>query len=330
MKATAVASMRAYIARKSAYLFLTLVAVATVNFLIFVLMPGDPVAILAQSTRLRPDQIERLIEMYGLRKPLWEKYVLYLRNMFTFNFGYSYYTKNSVWNDIVGRLPETLMLVGAAVFLSLVIGVALGVLAAEKRGGSADKVVLFFGLSGYALPGWWIGLILLTVFGYGLGLFPLRGSITIPPPTDTVGLALDRLWHMFLPVTALTITSFGGPALVTRNQLLDVLTEDFIVVLRAKGLSRREVMYKHALKNVLPPLITITTISFAFVLVGAIITEGIFSWPGLGLYIVQAIGVSDYPALQGVFFLVATAVVLANYISDILYAVVDPRIQLIG
>jgi len=311
-------------------LLLTLMAVATVNFLIFVLMPGDPVAILAQSARLRPEQIERLIEMYGLRKPMLEKYVLYLRNMFTFNFGYSYYTKNPVWDDIVGRLPETLMLVGAAVFLSLVIGVALGVLAAEKRGGSADKVVLFFGLSGYALPGWWIGLILLTVFGYGLGLFPLRGSITVPPPTDAIGLTLDRLWHMVLPVSALTITSFGGPALVTRNQLLDVLTEDFVVVLRAKGLSRREIMYKHALKNVLPPLITIIAISFAFVLVGAIITEGIFSWPGLGLYIIQAIGVSDYPALQGVFFLVATAVVLANYISDILYAVVDPRIQLIG
>lgn len=324
------ASIRAYVVRKSVYLLLTLVAVATVNFVIFIMMPGDPIVILAQSARLRPEQIERLIELYGLRKPLLEKYVLYLRNMLTFNFGYSYYTKNAVWDDILGRLPETLMLVGVSVLLSIVIGVALGVLAAEKRGSLADKLVLFFGLSGYALPGWWIGLILLTIFGYGLGLFPLRGSVTIPPPTDAIGILLDRLWHMVLPVTALTVTGFGGPALVTRNQLLDVMTEDFVVVLRAKGLSQRDIMYKHALKNVLPPLITITAISFAFVLVGAMITEGIFSWPGLGLYIVQAIGVNDYPTLQGVFFLVATLVVLANYIADLLYAVVDPRIELIG
>lgn len=327
-------SMRGYLAKRTLYALMTVFAIATVNFLVFMVMPGDPVSIIAETRILRPEQVEQLISQFGLNRNPIERYFIYIGNMFTFNFGFSYYTKHLVLQDILTRLPETLMLLGVANLLSVIVGLVMGLLAAGKRGGIIDRVVLFFGLAGYALPGWWIGLVLLTFLGYvasqavGFQLFPLRGSISVPPPTDPIQLVLDRLWHMILPVTALTISNFGGIALIMRNQILDVMTEDYIITARAKGLTERTVLYKHALRNAMPPLITIIALTFAFIFVGLIITETVFSWPGLGQYLLLAVGQPDFPALQGIFFLVALSVVLANYLSDILYGVFDPRIRL--
>jgi peptide/nickel transport system permease protein len=316
-----------YVAKRVTYAALTLLIIMTLNFVIFRLMPGDPVALVADVVRLRPEQVERLYELFGLRKPLWQQYVQYMVQSLRGFYGYSFYSQRPISDDIMARLPNTLLLVGTSTVLSIVIGMVVGIVVSSRRGSVLDITAITFGFLGNSVPIFWLGLILLLVFGVDLRWFPIRGTTSVPAPTEPLALVLDIMWHMTLPTFALVIILFGGYALVMRAAMLDVLTEDYIQLARAKGLEERTVLYKHALRNAMLPMVTVIALAFGFLLSGALLTETVFSWYGLGRYIWDAILKQDYPALQGIFFIISVMVVAANLIADLIYGFLDPRIK---
>ncbi len=316
-----------FLAKKLLFSAVTVLIIMTLNFAIFRLMPGDPVAMLADQIRLRPEQVARLYELFNLDKPMWEQYVSYMIQTLQGFLGYSYYTQRPVTQDIMERLPNTLLLVGVSTIISIVIGMVVGIVAAAKRGSAVDIGAISFGFLGNSVPTFWLGILLLLVFGVNLQWFPLRGTTSVPSPTEPIALVLDILWHMALPTLVLVIIQFGGFALVMRAAMMDVLTEDYITLARAKGVDERNVLYKHALRNAMLPMVTVIALAFGFTLSGALLTETVFSWYGLGRYIWEAIVRQDFPALQGIFFIISVMVVAANLIADLIYGFLDPRVK---
>jgi peptide/nickel transport system permease protein len=316
-----------FLAKKFLFAAVTVLIIMTLNFAIFRLMPGDPVAMLADQIRLRPEQVARLYELFDLDKPMWEQYVSYMIQTLQGFLGYSYYTQRPVTQDIMERLPNTLLLVGVSTIISIVIGMVVGIVAAAKRGSAVDIGAISFGFLGNSVPTFWLGILLLLVFGVNLQWFPLRGTTSVPSPTEPIALVLDILWHMALPTLVLVIIQFGGFALVMRAAMMDVLTEDYITLARAKGVDERNVLYKHALRNAMLPMVTVIALAFGFTLSGALLTETVFSWYGLGRYIWEAIVRQDFPALQGIFFIISVMVVAANLIADLIYGFLDPRVK---
>ena len=320
-------SLKRYLLKKVAYLMVAIYIIMTLSFIIFRVMPSNPLLMLADSVRLRPEQYQLLVRLFGLDKPLWDQYWAYIFQTLQGFFGYSYYTHNPINFEIMERLPNTALLMGVSTMLAIIIGVVMGILAASRRGSSTDVTATVFGFLGYSVPTFWLGMIFLMVFGVYLGWFPLRGTMSVPPPTDPLAVVFDTIWHLALPCLTLVIIQFGGFALVMRASLIDVLTEDYIVTARAKGLDERTVLYKHALRNALLPMVTLIALSLGFILTGAVLTETIYSWHGLGTFTWLSIQRRDYPALQGVFFVISVMVVLANFAADIIYGYLDPRIK---
>lgn len=323
--------LKAYIAKRIVYSFLLVLFVITLNFIIFELMPGNPMELFMNPSRLKSqEQVDELMKIWGLDQPLHIRYFKYVINLLTFNFGISYISMDYVSKEIGERLLNTLLLVGTSTVLSIIIGIVLGVIAAAKRGTNADNFFVVTSLTTYSLPSFWIGMVLLIIFAHGLGWFPIKGTTSytaMNPPPNIIADITDRMWHLCLPVVTLTLFSYGGWLLLTRAVMLEALTEDYIVTARAKGLAERTVLYRHALKNASLPIITSAAISFGFLLTGAIITEQVFNYPGLGMWIWKAINFSDYPVLQAIFYIVALCVIIANFIADLLYGVIDPRIK---
>ena len=316
-----------FLAKKMIFAAITIFIIMTLNFAIFRLMPGDPVSMIIDVIRLRPEQVQRLYELFGLNRPLWEQYVQYIIQTLQGFLGYSFYSQRPVAQDILDRLPNTLLLVGTSTILSIVIGMVIGIVAAAKRGSVFDISAISFGFLGNSVPAFWLGLLMLLVFGVNLQWFPIRGTTSVPTPTEPIALVADILWHMTLPTIALVIIQFGGFALIMRAAMMDVLTEDYITLARAKGIDERNVLYKHALRNAMLPMVTVIALAFGFTLSGALLTETVFSWYGLGRYIWDAITRQDFPALQGIFFIISVMVVVANLIADIIYGFLDPRIK---
>jgi len=321
-----------YVLRKTIYAIITIIAIIILNYFIFLVLPGNPVHLLVQMTagyKVNPEQLEYLKKLYGIDQPPLQRFINYFLHAIRFDFGYDLlFEQKPVINVILERLPNTILLLGTATIITIILGISLGVKAASRPGTKFDSAVVFSGLIGYSFASWWIGMVLLYFLGYMLRLFPLRGTVSPDiPPGDVVAYIKDLLWHMALPVTSLVIVSFGGYALVVRNILVDILTEDFIITARAKGLPERIVLFRHALKAAAPPIITMVALSFAFIFTGAILTESVFAWEGMGTLIWQSIQYRNYPVLSGVFTIVAYLVVLAFYIADFLYGVLDPRIR---
>lgn len=332
--------LRGYIVKRVAYMFVLVVVVITINFIIFQLMPGDPLAMYAAPGRIKSEEYRiYLEEVYGLRDPLHVKYSKYFVNLITFNFGVSYFSQKSISSEMGERLGNTLLLMGTVTAVSITLGVILGVITAHKRGGLFDSVGVVSSLTTYALPSFWLGMIFLLIFGYYLRWFPLAGTFPrewldpaiwpTPPqwPQDWAVIIAGRLRHLFLPAFTLIIFSYGGWLLLTRAVMLETLTEDYVVTARAKGLKERTVLFKHALKNASLPLITSAAMSFGFLINGALITEQVFTWRGMGWWIWQSISSADYPALQAIFYVIALCVIIANFTADILYGIIDPRIK---
>lgn len=267
-----------------------------------------------------------------IRASVWDRYTKYIGNMLTFNFGYSARSGTLVTDELIttGRFANTLLLLGAATLVSLVIGVFLGVLAASRRGSTFDSGSVVISLVTGSLPTFFMGILFIIVFADYLGWFP-TGGVT---PTDWIRQKPDfitqiftRMHHLFLPAMTLTLFIYGGNLLIARATTLETLGDDYVITARAKGLKERTVLFKHVLKNASLPIITIAALNFGFVLAGAIITETVFNWDGLGLWLFEAIGWKDFPVMQAMFFIIALTVVIANFISDILYGWVDPRIR---
>jgi peptide/nickel transport system permease protein len=311
---------------------MTLLFVLGFNFFLFRIMPGDPVQLLLRGTSaLTPEVIAELERDLGLDQPIPQQFVTYLGDMTTGNWGRSLATGDPVLTTIGERMGPTMLLVGLSTIASAVLGLLIGIRAGWRRGSAFDITATGTTLVFYAMPEFWFGILVLMAFAGGAGpfpaIFPTGGYST--PGADLTGLDhwVDVLNHMVLPFVTLTIAYLGEYTLIMRSSLLDVVGEDYLVTARAKGLRDAQVRWKHAVPNALLPTITLIFLSFGFVFAGAITTEYVFSWPGLGLLTVEAIDTRDFPLLQGVFLVFSVAVIVANLLADLLYAALDPRVR---
>lgn len=318
--------MRMYFFRRLFVLLGSLFVIVTINFILFRLMPGNPVDTVI-SPDFTPEMKALLMERFGLNEPYYIQYWLYLKNLATLNFGRSFQTRLPVWEELLDRLPNTLLLLGSSFLLMVVTGVALGIFVASRRGTRWDTVLTGSAVWFGAMPGFFIALLLLLVFGYYFDVFPLHGTMSVPPPTGFWPRLFDRLLHLVLPVASLVISGVGSWLIYTRNHLLATLAADFIRTAHAKGLTKRRVLYGHALRSSLPPLVTLFFLALPNIMTGAVVIENVYSIQGIGRYLLQATLRQDYPAVEGAFFLIAVAVLLCNLLADFVYRLVDPRIE---
>lgn len=323
---------RSYIVKRVAVALVILVVVASLNFVIFqVLSPIDPVDIIIDPD-FTPEMRQLLRIQYGIDAPIHIRFVRYIQNMFTWNFGFSFDSLRPVTDELSWRLPNTVLLLGTALIGTIIIGIPIGILAASKRGSKTDVFAMGSGLLTWGVPTFFIQLIFVLLFCYyfyvwfGWG-FPLRGLTADIPSTNPILFISDVAFHLALPVATLVLASFGAWALYTRNLLIDALTQDYIVTARAKGLTERTVLYRHAFRSTLPPIVTLITLSIPGVVTGAIITEWIFNLPGVGRWYLLSLQRGDYPVVQSILYIFAVLTILANLLADLIYGVLDPRIR---
>jgi peptide/nickel transport system permease protein len=270
--------------------------------------------------------------LIAVERPAYEQFWFYMVGMFTGNFGTSFQSGRPVIDEIGERIGPTLILFGTATILSILMGIAAGVLLAWFRGSRGEVIGIVSSLFFYSMPIFWFGLLLLYMFAFTVTIFPLGGfgcvDLQTGLPLQGPACLIDVLWHMILPLLTLVIVSLAFFALLMRNSLLEVLGEDFVTVARAKGLRERTVMYRHAARNAMLPVTTVVALSMAGVISGGVLTETIFSWPGMGFYLVQRTLNQDFPAVQAAFYILALLTILGNVVADVAYAYLDPRVRL--
>jgi peptide/nickel transport system permease protein len=271
--------------------------------------------------------VERLTSDLGLDQPVYVQLFRYLAQVATGNLGYSFRSNAPVVDLILDRLPATLLLTGSQLFFSVVLGVTLGVVSARRPNSLLDNSITVFSLASFAIPVFWLGQLLILGFGYHLNWFPIQGMINLRAGYSGFPYALDVAYHMVLPVLTLTLFHLALILRLTRGSMLEVIVQDYIRVARAKGLSENTVMMKHALRNALLPVVTVIGLEFRTLIAGAVLTETVFAWPGLGRLTFDAIHARDYPLLMGMFIFVSILVIVGNLITDLLYSVLDPRIR---
>ena len=317
-----------YLVRKFAQLLITLFAVIAFNFLLFRILPGDPVRLYARSGHLTPEAAAQLRTFFGLDKPVWQQFWIYLKDLAHGDMGFSL-TYHRPVADIIGqRMANTLLLLGAATVLVVTLGIALGVLAAAKRGTKVDSTTVMGSLVLWSMPTFWTGLLLLFTFAVWFNILPTTG-ISTPGAVYATPLAkvADISKHLILPTITLALVDIGQFVLITRSSLVDVLTEDFITTARAKGVPRRKIVWHHGMRNAMLPVVTASALYIGLVVGGAIQVETVFSWPGMGELTYDAVLRRDYPVLEACFLIFAITVILANFVSDLLYRRLDPRVR---
>jgi len=300
------------------------------NFLLFRIMPGDPARLmLPRGHAFDKSTILRMRAFYGLDKPIVTQLILYMFQTLQLNFGYSFYYKAPVGEVIAAWLPNTLLLVGISEVLSIILGYFIGALAGWKRGKPFDVISTSIGLVFWSMPEFWIGIVVILIFSIWLGIFPVTGVRTIELAHGNLLQQISDIgMHLVLPVITLTLGSYADYSLIMRNSLMDVMTEDFVLTGRAKGLTENEVLKNHVVPNALLPSITEFALGLAMIVGGALQTEIIFSYPGIGMLTWQALEFRDYPLLQAIFFIAAALVIIANFAADLIYTYVDPRVRL--
>jgi peptide/nickel transport system permease protein len=319
-----------YLLRKLAQALFTLFFILAVNFFLFRVMPSDPVRLLTRQrgVQLSPQAQQSLIEDLGLDKPLFAQFVDYLGDTLRFDFGNSFiYVGQSVTSVFLRFLWPTVLLVGTATVLMIVVGLYLGIRAGWRRGEALDVSSMGLSLLFYSMPDFWLAMMLLIVFSTSLAWFPSGGFETPSSGLTGVSRAVDVANHLFLPVLTLTLGYIGEYYLVMRSSLLDVLGEDYITTIRAKGVREDRVLWRHAVRNAMLPTISLIALSFGFVIGGAITIELVFSYPGLGLLTIQAIDSQDFLLLQALFLFFSVSVLISNLIADLAYSWFDPRVR---
>lgn len=309
-----------------------ILGIVTATFFISHLAPGDPVDLyLAPQRQVDPEVIERVRHARGLDQPLHVQYVTWLANSARGDFGESFLLHRPVRDVLAETVPYTLLLILAALLVDALLGISLGVVSAVKRGTRLDRVVTLGSLVLYAMPGFWLALMLVLVFSVQLGWFPTSQATSLDyADLSLFGKLLDRLWHLVLPVTVLGVAGAAATARYMRGRLLDVLGEEYITAARARGFRGWTVIRRHALKNAMIPIITIYGMSLPFMLGGATIVETIFAWPGMGRLTVDAVLGRDYPVILATTTVAAVLTVLGSLLADIGYAAVDPRVSYDG
>jgi peptide/nickel transport system permease protein len=318
------------------------VAVTLPTFLILHFVPADPVqAQLGDLASADPEIVQAFRDRWGLDRPIWEQYALFLNGLAHGNLGESIATRRPVLDDIREYAPATFELATAAALLTILVGLPLGVLAAIKRDSWIDHLARFVSLIGLSTPTFWLAFIALALFYGGLRIAPSPGQLdpgAIPPPRVTGLMLVDSLLagefdtfrsalaHLILPASVLAATTIGIVTRTTRASMLEALNQDYIRVAHAKGLRERAVVFRHALRNALIPVLTLGGLAYAQLLSGTVMTETIFSWPGLGRYAFESAVAVDFPAILGITLVVALVYLIVNFVVDISYAIIDPRV----
>ncbi|SFS69592.1 ABC transporter permease [Saccharopolyspora flava] len=309
----------------------SLLLVAVLGFFLFRVMPGDPVRTMTRGAPMTSQQIADLRERLGLDQPLWKQFLDFLGNLLRGDLGTSYTYSRPVGELILERVGPTLLLVGTATVLAILLGLWMGSRAAWKHGGAFDKTASSVALALWSVPTFWLGLIVLMAFGVGVGpipgLFPVGGISSPDTPPGLLPQVLDVAHHMVLPVLTMLAVIYAEYLMVMRSSLLEEMGEDYLTTARAKGLREDLVRSRHAVPNALLPTVTLIFLRLGLVIAGAITVETVFSWPGLGLLTFEALRVPDLPLLQGIFIVLAGSVVVMNVLADLLYRVIDPRVR---
>lgn len=336
-----------YFSKKIGWALLTILFVIVLNFFLFRILPGDPARAGIRDPRLTREAVEAIRVRFGLDKPVINcfeslnplkpgsctvnpfqtQFFIYVNNLLHGELGFSYHSNRPVIDVLVERLKNTLLLIGAGEILAILIGLTSGVVAAWKVRTPVDYSALITSLIAWSLPTFWLGIILLFIGSRQFDL-PIGGKATPGASFDSNWeYYLDVARHMILPTLTFTIVFVGEYMLIMRSTMIEVLSEDFILTAKAKGLSAYQTLRDHALPNSMLPMVTIIALNLGFIVAGAIQIETVFSWPGIGQTIYEAVGRRDYPVLQGAFLIIAIVVIFANLTADLLYSYLDPRVR---
>lgn len=336
--------MLTFILKRLGLLIPTFFGVTLLTFSLIRMIPGDPVEVMMGERKVDPELHAQAMQRLGLDQPLYQQYFDYIGQLLQGDLGQSLVSRESVWSEFTALFPATLELSIAAILIASVLGLITGVIAALKRGSVLDHGIMGLALTGYSMPIFWWGLILIMFFSVQLGWTPVSGRINlffdVPPVTgfmlidtlyvDDEGVWLDALHHLILPAVVLATIPLAVIARMTRSSMLEVLREDYVRTARAKGLSPARVVFVHALRNALIPVLTVIGLQVGTLMAGAVLTETIFSWPGIGKWLIDAISRRDYPVVQNGILLIATLVILVNFVVDVLYGIANPRIRHAG
>jgi ABC-type dipeptide/oligopeptide/nickel transport system permease component len=315
-----------YVGRRMALLLFVVWCVLSIIFALFQLLPGDPTSIFVDSN-LSVEMIERQKTLWGLNDPLWLQYVRYIKNMILFDFGDSFFQNEPVREILLEKVINTCLMIVPALIVSVVVGTVIGAVAGWKRGSGFEQATVTTALVLHSAPSFFVGIMALMVFSYQLHWLPPGGMVSLGGPErfwETVTSA-DYLQHLILPALVLISREITGPILLLRSSMLEIKGSDFIEILRAKGLRERRIV-THATRNALLPLVTYIAVMTGLLFQGQVLLEIIFAWPGLGREMVTALNDLDYPVAQAALYLMALVILAMNFIADLLYGVIDPRV----
>lgn len=314
-------SVRRYAIKRILLTIPILFGVSVITFALVKLLPGDAVTYLLQFSDTDPETVRQIRARYGLNRPVWEQYFIWLWNALHLDFGQSLITDRKIESMIGGRLPETIALGLFGFLIAVAIGVPAGVVAAVRKGETADEVSRVLALLGIATPNFWLGLMLLLIFGVWTNTF------SVIPPADKPLWSPAMLKFMILPAITLGTASAALLMRLTRSSMLEEINKDYVRMARAKGLPERTVILKHVFRNSLISVVTVAALQIAFLVDGAVVVEQVFSWPGLGRLIIRAISQRDVFLLQAAVLMIGTTIVFANLAADLIYSYLDPRIR---
>lgn len=303
------------------------VATIVVNFAIIHLAPGDPVTMMVGEGAVSADQMDALRKSLGLDQPLYVQFFSYLKSVLQGDLGTSYVYHQPVIEIIASRIPATLLLMGTTYVISTILGIVFGIVAALRPSSAQDRILMTVAILGYSVPTFWLGFLALMVFAVELGWAPISGMVDSGLAAGSWEYWLSVLRHLVLPAAVLSLFYTGLIARLMRTSMLNSLRGDFIVTARAMGLSRWRVILRHAVPNAITPIVTVLGLQIGLMLSGAVLTETVFGWPGLGVLTVQAVAQRDYPLLLGMFLLTSVMVIIANVLTDLVYLAINPRLR---
>lgn len=314
--------MRAYIIKRLISSFPLLIGITIISYAVMALAPGDPTSIL-MDPKVKPEDMERIKHNLGLDKPWYVQYFFWFSRLCRGDFGNSFIDGRPVLIIVLERIPNTLLLMSSSFFLILILAIPIGIFQSIRQYSLLDYILTVISFIGISLPNFWLGLMLILLFALKLGWLPSGGMYSL----DFGFSLLDRIKHLILPAITLSVGGIASWSRYQRSSMLEVLRQDYIRTARAKGLKERVVIYKHALRNALIPIITLLGLSLPDLFGGAYITEIIFAWPGMGRLGVQAVFQRDYPVIMGTLLISSILIILGNLLADVIYAYVDPRIR---
>lgn len=321
--------MLRYVLGRLIQLIPVVLLIVSINFLLIYAAPGDPVQyLMGDVPNVDPKLIEELRARYGLDQPIVVQLLNYLGRVLQGDLGYSYVSRESVSSIIASRLPATLLLLGSQFVLSVVLGVLFGVWSSRNPGGPTDQVVTVMSLIGFAVPAFWLAQMMMLVFSLQLDWFPAQGMRSLRAPSDGLAAYLDVLHHLTLPMITLATFNLAIVARVMRASMSNTIRMDYVTFARSKGASEGAVLWAHAARNAVLPVVTVVGLNLRTLIAGAVLTETVFAWPGIGRLTYDAILARDYPVLMGVLLIISFTVVIGNILTDIAYAWLDPRVRL--